>query len=126
MLPRPGGSPNTLVIGLALAGYRGVYRYAVEEVLDHSPAGEAVEHALISVLAQHGLRVSEATGADIGHLGLERGHRTLVITRKGGKAVTIRRLNHAAGNTDTALLRAGTAVLYYPALQECSCISRHQ
>jgi integrase len=33
--------------------------------------------------------VSEATGADIEHLGLERGHRTLVITRKGGKVVTI-------------------------------------
>ena len=37
----------------------------------------------------NGLRVSEATGADIGQLGLERGHRTLVITRKGGKVVTI-------------------------------------
>jgi hypothetical protein len=35
------------------------------------------------------LRVSEATGADIEHLGLERGHRTLAITRKGGKVVTI-------------------------------------
>ena len=45
------------------------------------PAG----HALISLLALNGLRVSEATGADIEHLGLERGHRTLVITRKGGK-----------------------------------------
>jgi integrase len=33
--------------------------------------------------------VSEATGADIEHLGLERGHRTLVITRRGGKVVTI-------------------------------------
>jgi len=33
--------------------------------------------------------VSAATGADIQHLGLERGHRTLVITRKGGKVVTI-------------------------------------
>jgi len=33
--------------------------------------------------------VSEATGADIEHRGLERGHRTLVITRKGGKVVTI-------------------------------------
>ena len=29
------------------------------------------------------------TGADIKHLGLERGHRTLVITRKGGRVVTI-------------------------------------
>ena len=33
--------------------------------------------------------MSEAIGADIEHLGLERGHRTLVVTRKGGKVVTI-------------------------------------
>jgi len=51
--------------------------------------GPPAEHALISLLALNGLRVSEATGADTGHLGLERGHRTLVITRKGGKVVTI-------------------------------------
>jgi len=37
----------------------------------------------------NGLRVSEATGADIEQMGTERGHRTLVITRKGGKVVTI-------------------------------------
>ena len=43
--------------------------------------GPPAEHALISLLALNGLRVSEATGADIEHLGLERGHRTLVITR---------------------------------------------
>jgi site-specific recombinase XerD len=41
-----------------------------------SPAG----HALISLLALNGLRVSEAAGADIERLGLERGHRTLTIT----------------------------------------------
>jgi integrase/recombinase XerD len=46
-------------------------------------------HALISLLALNGLRVSGATGADIEHLGVERGHRTLTITRKGGKVVTI-------------------------------------
>jgi integrase/recombinase XerD len=40
------------------------------------------DHALISLLALNGLRVSEAAGADIEHLGLERGHRTLTITRK--------------------------------------------
>ncbi len=51
--------------------------------------GPPGEHALISLLALNGLRVSEATGADIEALGLERGHRTLVITRKGGKVVTI-------------------------------------
>jgi integrase/recombinase XerD len=46
-------------------------------------------HALISLLALDGLRVSEATGAGIGHIGLERGHRTLTVTRKGGKVVTV-------------------------------------
>jgi hypothetical protein len=51
--------------------------------------GPPLEHALISLLALNGLRVSEATGADIEHLGLERGHRTLTITRKGGKVVTV-------------------------------------
>src|SRR5271169_4894888 len=51
--------------------------------------GPPLEHALISLLALNGLRVAEATGADIEHLGLERGHRTLMITRKGGKVVTI-------------------------------------
>jgi integrase/recombinase XerD len=43
----------------------------------------------MSLLALNGLRVSEAVGADIDHLGLERGHRTLTIIRKGGKVVTI-------------------------------------
>jgi site-specific recombinase XerD len=47
------------------------------------------DHALISLLALNGLRVSEAIGADIEDLGLERGHRTLTILRKGGKVVTI-------------------------------------
>ena len=51
--------------------------------------GAAAEHALISLLALNELRVSEATGADIEHLGPERGHRTLTITRKGSKVVTI-------------------------------------
>jgi integrase/recombinase XerD len=50
--------------------------------------GAAPEHALISLLALNGLRVSEATVADIENLGIERGHRTLVVTRKGGKVVT--------------------------------------
>ena len=51
--------------------------------------GPADEHALISLLALNGLRVSEAIGADIEALGIQRGHRTLVVTRKGGKVVTV-------------------------------------
>ncbi len=47
----------------------------------------ARDHALISLLALNGLRVSEAVGARIEDLALQRGHRTLTVTRKGGKIV---------------------------------------
>ena len=65
--------------------------------------GPPAEHALISLLALNGLRVSEATGADIEHLDLERGHRTLTITRKGGKVVTIPLAPHTARAIDLAI-----------------------
>jgi integrase len=65
--------------------------------------GAPTEHALISLLALTGLRVSEATGADIEHLGLERGHRTLTITRKGGKVVTIPLAPRTARAIDLAI-----------------------
>ena len=65
--------------------------------------GPPLEHALISLLALNGLRVSEATGADIEHLGLERGHRTLTITRKGGKVVTVPLAPRTARAIDLAI-----------------------
>ncbi len=37
----------------------------------------------------NGLRVSEALGADVADLGLQRGHRTLFVSRKGNKTATI-------------------------------------
>jgi integrase/recombinase XerD len=46
-------------------------------------------HALVSLPALKGLRISEARGADIEHLAVERGHRTLRIVRKGAKTATI-------------------------------------
>src|SRR5215472_3045395 len=73
--------------------------------------GPPSEHALISLLALNGLRVSEATGADIKHLGLDRGHRTLTITRKGGKVVTIPLAPRTARAIDLAIgERAGGPV----------------
>jgi integrase/recombinase XerD len=60
-------------------------------------------HGLISLLALNGLRVSEATGADIEHLGLERGHRTLIVTRKGGKVVTVPLAPRTARAIDLAI-----------------------
>jgi integrase/recombinase XerD len=65
--------------------------------------GSPLEHALISLLVLNGLRVSEATGADIEHLGLERGHRTLTVMRKGGKVVTIRLAPRTARAIDLAI-----------------------
>src|SRR5579864_2499181 len=65
--------------------------------------GPPGEHALISLLALNGLRVSEATGADIEAMGIERGHRTLVITRKGGKVVTIPLAPRTARAIDLAI-----------------------
>jgi len=67
----------------------GLGRNELRAILVAAGLGAAAEHALISLLALNGLRVSEATGANIEALGTERGHRTLTITRKGGKVVTI-------------------------------------
>jgi site-specific recombinase XerD len=67
----------------------GLDRNELGALLVAAGLGSPDEHALISLLALNGPRVSEATGADIEALGVERGHRTLVVTRKGGKVVTV-------------------------------------
>jgi integrase/recombinase XerD len=67
----------------------GLDRNELGALLVAAGLGPPAEHALISLLALDGLRVSEATNADIEALGIERGHRTLVITRTGAKVVTI-------------------------------------
>jgi integrase/recombinase XerD len=66
----------------------GLDRNDLGAILVAAGLGTAAEHALVSLLALNGLRVSEAASADIEALGVERGHRTLVVTRKGGKVVT--------------------------------------
>jgi integrase len=68
------------------------------------PASQApAVTALLSLLALNGLRISEALGADIERLGLERGHRTLTILRKGGKIATIPLAPRTAGAVDLAV-----------------------
>ena len=81
----------------------GLDRNELGALLVAAGLGTAAEHALISLLALNGLRVSEATGADIEALGLERGHRTLTITRKGGKVVTIPLAPRTARAIDLAI-----------------------
>ena len=61
------------------------------------------DHALVSLLALNGLRVSEAIGADIAALGLERGHRTLTVLRKGGKRATLPLAPRVAEAVDLAI-----------------------
>jgi site-specific recombinase XerD len=81
----------------------GLDRNELGAILVAAGLGAAAEHALISLLALNGLRVSEATGAGIESLGVERGHRTLVITRKGGKVVTIPLAPRTARAIDLAI-----------------------
>jgi integrase/recombinase XerD len=66
----------------------GLDRNEVGALLVAAGLASAGEHALVSLLAINGLRASWALG-DIEALGLERGHRTLTVNRKGGKIVTI-------------------------------------
>ena len=81
----------------------GLDRNEVGALLVAAGLGPAIEHALISLLALNGLRVSEATGANIEALGLERGHRTLTVLRKGGKVVTIPLAPRTARAVDLAV-----------------------
>jgi integrase/recombinase XerD len=81
----------------------GLDRNEVGSLLVAAGLGSAAEHALLSLLAINGLRISEALGADIDQLGIERGHRTLTVLRKGGKIVTIPLAPRTARAIDLAI-----------------------
>ena len=65
-------------------------------------AGQPAAPLTFSLLALNGLQVPEAAGAYIEHLGLERGHRSPTITRKGSKVVTIALAPRSAQAIDLA------------------------
>ncbi len=67
----------------------GLDRNELGAFLVQAGLGSPRDHALASLLALNGLRISEALGADIDDLDFERGHRTLKVVRKGGKHATI-------------------------------------
>jgi site-specific recombinase XerD len=67
----------------------GLDRNEIGALLVAAGLGGTSDHALISLLALNGLRISEALGANIEDLAVERGHRTLRVLRKGGKTVTV-------------------------------------
>ncbi|MBW3615517.1 MAG: tyrosine-type recombinase/integrase [Actinobacteria bacterium] len=67
----------------------GLDRNELGAFLVQAGLASARDHALASLLALNGLRISEALGADVDDLDYERGHRTLKILRKGGKHAVI-------------------------------------
>lgn len=73
------------------------------------------DHALVSLLALNGLRVSEAIGANIEALGLERGHRTLTVARKGGKIATMPLAPRVARAVDLAISERSEGPLFVEA-----------
>lgn len=58
-------------------------------MLNAAEAAGPLEHALVCLLFLNGLRVSEVCGANITDLGSQRGHRTVTVTRKGGRKVDV-------------------------------------
>ena len=68
--------------------------------------------ALVVLLALNGLRISEVPGADATDLDVERGHRVLRITRKGGKRSTVPLAPRTADAIDTYLGERTTGPLF--------------
>ena len=67
----------------------GLDRNELGKLLVEAGLSSPRDHALACLLALNGLRVSEALNTDIDDLGLERGHHTLRIIRKGGRPALI-------------------------------------
>jgi integrase/recombinase XerD len=81
----------------------GLDRNELGAMLVAAGLSSARDHALVSLLALNELRVSEALGADIDAVGLERGHRTLTVSRKGGKVVMMPLAPRVARALDLAI-----------------------
>lgn len=67
----------------------GLDRMELGAFIAQAAAAGPVDHALACLLGLLGLRVSEACGIDVEHLGTERGHRTVTVVGKGSKVAVI-------------------------------------
>jgi site-specific recombinase XerD len=90
----------------------GLDRNELGAILVAAGLAGARDHALLSMLALNGLRISEALGADVDALGLERGHRTLTVCRKGGKIVTMPLAPRVARAVDLAIGERGSGPIF--------------
>jgi hypothetical protein len=82
----------------------GLDRNELGAFLVQAGLGSARDHALASLLALNGLRISEALGADIDTLEFERGHRTLKILRKGASTPSFRWCQGRRGRLTSTLV----------------------
>jgi integrase/recombinase XerD len=68
----------------------GLSRAQLADILKHAEAEGPMTYAFVCLLALNGLRLGECLAIDVGHLGHERGYRTLHLpNRKGGKVSTL-------------------------------------
>ena len=67
----------------------GLDRMELGAFIAQGAAASPRDHALACLLGLLGLRVSEACGINIEHLGTERGHRTVTVLGKGSKLAVI-------------------------------------
>ena len=81
-LPRPRVDPDTP----KTPGLDKGQAVAILAAADRAKGPQATRNAaVIAVYLYTGIRVSELIGADLADLGVDRGHRVLWVTRKGGK-----------------------------------------
>lgn len=96
----------------------GLDRNGLGGLLVQAGLGSARDHALISLLALNGLRISEALGADVESMDtsrrwdMDRGHRTLAIVRKCGKHVVIALAPRTARTLDLYLGERTTGPIF--------------
>ena len=79
---RPNVPPESPTLGLTHLQFEAILTAARESINDN-------DFALVAMLGLLGLRIFEATGADVENLGEEHGHRVLRVHGKGDKVVLV-------------------------------------
>ena len=105
---RPAVPPESPTLGFTHLQFEAMLTAARE-------SASSYDFALVAMLGLLGLRIFEATGADIGDLGEEHGHRVLRVRGKGSRIVLVplppavgRAMDRAVGNRTTGPILLNT------------------